>query len=130
MRAIVLGKLGGLASLAHKDIPKREPKAGQVAIHIKGFGINHAEMRMRRGKSAAAAEGDGTECVGVGLRLTASPRRGGLGLLAQPFAERPNFGPFEGPRRGDDVVGELVGQRQREQPHQSAAARSAAAIVL
>jgi NADPH:quinone reductase len=30
------------------DIP--EPRAGHVVIEIKAFGINHAEMHMRRGE--------------------------------------------------------------------------------
>ena len=49
MRAIVLEKFGGLDSLVYKDIPEPEPKAGHVVIEIKAFGINHAEMHMRRG---------------------------------------------------------------------------------
>jgi NADPH2:quinone reductase len=48
MRAIVLEKFGGLDSLAYKDIPEPEPKAGHVVIQIKAFGINHAELHMRR----------------------------------------------------------------------------------
>ena len=54
MRAIVLEKFGGLDSLVYKDIPEPEPKAGHVVIHIKAFGINHAEMHMRRGEWAEA----------------------------------------------------------------------------
>ena len=48
MRAIVLEKFGGLESLVYKEIPEPEPKAGHVVIEIKAFGINHAEMHMRR----------------------------------------------------------------------------------
>lgn len=65
MRAIVLEKFGGLDSLVYKDIPKPEPLAGQVVIRIKAFGINHAEMHMRRGEWAEAAEVSGIECVGL-----------------------------------------------------------------
>ena len=54
MRAIVLEKFGGLDSLVYKDIPEPEPKAGHVVIQIKAFGINHAEMHMRRGEWAEA----------------------------------------------------------------------------
>ena len=39
MRAIVLEKFGGLDSLVYKDIPEPEPKAGQVVIQIKAFGL-------------------------------------------------------------------------------------------
>ncbi|MEP6887849.1 MAG: zinc-binding alcohol dehydrogenase family protein [Nitrospirales bacterium] len=65
MRAIVLEKFGGLDSLAIKDIPEPEQKAGHVVIKIKAFGINHAEMHMRRGEWAEAAEVSGIECVGL-----------------------------------------------------------------
>jgi NADPH2:quinone reductase len=65
MRAIVLEKFGGLDSLVYKDIPEPEPKAGHVVIEIKAFGINHAEMHMRRGEWAEAATVSGIECVGI-----------------------------------------------------------------
>src|SRR5919204_2008969 len=65
MRAIVLEKFGGLDSLVYKDIPEPEPKTGHVVIEIKAFGINHAEMHMRRGEWAEAAKVSGIECVGV-----------------------------------------------------------------
>jgi NADPH:quinone reductase-like Zn-dependent oxidoreductase len=64
MRAIVLEKFGGLDSLVYKDIPEPEPKDGHVVIEIKAFGINHAEMHMRRGEWAEAAPVSGIECVG------------------------------------------------------------------
>src|SRR5580692_13022909 len=65
MRAIVLEKFGGLDTLVYKEIPEPEPKAGHVVIEIKGFGINHAEMHMRRGEWAEAAPVSGIECVGL-----------------------------------------------------------------
>lgn len=65
MRAIVLEKFGGLDSLVYTDIPKPLPKDGEVVIAVKGFGINHAEMHMRRGEWAEAAEVSGIECVGI-----------------------------------------------------------------
>jgi len=55
MRAIVLEKFGGPDSLVYRDIPEPEPEAGQVVIEIRAFGINHAEMHMRRGEWAEAA---------------------------------------------------------------------------
>jgi NADPH:quinone reductase len=63
MRAIVLEKFGGLDSLVYKDIPEPEPQAGHVVIEIKAFGINHAELHMRRGEWAEAAPVSGIECV-------------------------------------------------------------------
>jgi NADPH:quinone reductase len=65
MRAIVLEKFGGLDSLVYTDIPKPLPKDGEVVIKVKGFGINHAEVHMRRGEWAEAAEVSGIECVGI-----------------------------------------------------------------
>lgn len=65
MRAIVLEKFGGLDSLVYKDIPDPEPEAGTVVIEVKAFGINHAEMHMRRGEWAEAAKVSGIECVGL-----------------------------------------------------------------
>jgi NADPH:quinone reductase-like Zn-dependent oxidoreductase len=65
MRAIVLEKFGGPDSLVIKDIPEPEPKAGYAVIQVKAFGINHAEMHMRRGEWAEADPVSGIECVGL-----------------------------------------------------------------
>jgi NADPH:quinone reductase-like Zn-dependent oxidoreductase len=51
--------------LVYTDIPKPRPKNGEVVIKVRGFGINHAEMHMRRGEWAEAAEVSGIECVGI-----------------------------------------------------------------
>ncbi|MDA9425987.1 zinc-binding alcohol dehydrogenase family protein [Bradyrhizobium sp. CCBAU 53380] len=65
MRAIVLEKFGGLDSLVYRDVPEPEPQLGHVVIEVRGFGINHAEMHMRRGEWAEAAPISGIECVGL-----------------------------------------------------------------
>ncbi|WP_133646747.1 zinc-binding alcohol dehydrogenase family protein [Paraburkholderia flava] len=65
MRAIVIDKFGGLDSLVYTDLPEPEPLVGHVVIEIKAFGINHAEMHMRRGEWAEAAKVSGIECVGI-----------------------------------------------------------------
>jgi NADPH:quinone reductase-like Zn-dependent oxidoreductase len=65
MRAIVLEKFGGPDSLVYTDLPEPEPMPGHVVIEIKAFGINHAEMHMRRGEWAEAAKVIGIECVGL-----------------------------------------------------------------
>lgn len=65
MRAIILEKFGGLDSLVYTEIPKPLPKDGEVVIAVQGFGINHAELHMRRGEWAEAAEVSGIECVGI-----------------------------------------------------------------
>ena len=48
-----------------------EPKDGHVVIEIKAFGLNHAELHMRKGEWAEIADVSGIECVGL-----SSPRRG------------------------------------------------------
>jgi NADPH:quinone reductase len=65
MRAIILTGFGGLDRLVYTEIPKPLPKDGEVVIQVKGFGINHAEIHMRRGEWAEAAEVSGIECVGI-----------------------------------------------------------------
>jgi NADPH:quinone reductase-like Zn-dependent oxidoreductase len=65
MRAIVLEGFGGFDKLVYKDIPEPEPMAGHVVIQVKAFGVNHAEMHMRRGEWAENADVIGLECVGI-----------------------------------------------------------------
>ncbi|AWS44084.1 zinc-binding alcohol dehydrogenase family protein [Streptosporangium sp. 'caverna'] len=65
MRAIVIEKFGGPDSLVYRELPEPEPMAGHVVIEIRAFGLNHAEMHMRRGEWAEAAEVSGIECVGL-----------------------------------------------------------------
>src|SRR5262249_1374549 len=66
MRAIVIDHFcPGVDSLVIKEVPEPEPKLGHVVIEVKAFGINHAEMHMRKGEWAEAAEISGIECVGI-----------------------------------------------------------------
>ena len=65
MKAIVLRGFGGLESLAIENLPDPQPKPGNAVIQVKAFGINHAEIHMRRGQWAEAAPVSGIECVGV-----------------------------------------------------------------
>ena len=65
MRAIVIQGFGGVEHLVINELPNPEPKLGHAVIEVKAFGINHAEMHMRRGEWAEAAEVSGIECVGV-----------------------------------------------------------------
>src|SRR5271157_711285 len=65
MRAIVIQKFGNPENLVIKELPDPDPKPGHVVIQVKAFGINHAEMHMRRGEWAEAAEVSGIECVGL-----------------------------------------------------------------
>jgi NADPH2:quinone reductase len=65
MKAIVLSNPGKPSTFLFKDMPIPEPQEGHVVIEIKAFGINHAEMHMRKGEWAEAAEVSGIECVGI-----------------------------------------------------------------
>lgn len=64
MKAIVIDKYGPIEGLVYKELPIPEPKPDHVVIKIKAFGINHAEMHMRRGEWAESASVPGIECVG------------------------------------------------------------------
>jgi NADPH:quinone reductase-like Zn-dependent oxidoreductase len=65
MRAILRTGFGGPENLIIQKIPKPEPKDGHVVIQVKAFGINHAEMHMRKGEWAEIADVSGIECVGI-----------------------------------------------------------------
>lgn len=65
MRAIVIDQYGPVEGLVYKEIPKPEPLEGHVVIKVMAFGINHAEMHMRRGEWAESAPVSGIECVGI-----------------------------------------------------------------
>ncbi|KAJ6547335.1 hypothetical protein B0H19DRAFT_1165091 [Mycena capillaripes] len=66
MRAIVLECFGPPEkSLKLKDVPTPAPTPGYAIIKVKAFGINHAEMHMRRGEWAESMPIIGIECVGV-----------------------------------------------------------------
>ncbi len=70
MKAIVIKQYGGPEVLAIEERPMPEPKAGQVLIEVKAFGINQAEIYFRSGAWGDVAEISGIECVGV---VTADP---------------------------------------------------------
>jgi NADPH:quinone reductase len=65
MRAILRSGFGGPEVLEIREIPEPEPKAGHAVIEVKAFGINHAEMHMRKGEWAEIADVSGIECVGL-----------------------------------------------------------------
>ncbi|KAI1872722.1 uncharacterized protein JN550_003596 [Neoarthrinium moseri] len=66
MKAVVISSFGGPEVLAHQEVPKPTPTVGEVLVRVKAFGVNHAEMHMRKG-----GEWDewnpitGLECVGL-----------------------------------------------------------------
>ena len=65
MRAILRTGFGGPEVLEIREIPEPEPKTGHAVIEVKAFGINHAEMHMRKGEWAEIADVSGIECVGL-----------------------------------------------------------------
>ena len=120
MRAIVIQKFGGPENLVIKEIADPEPKPGYVVIQVKAFGVNHAEMHMRRGEWAEAAEVSGIECVGlvkscpsgefaVGTKVAAL--MGGLGADDQRQLRR-IYSPTRGKCCADRVQSPLGGPRR------------------
>jgi NADPH2:quinone reductase len=65
MKAIALSNPGAPSTYIFKEFPIPEPLPGHVVIKVKAFGINHAEMHMRKGEWAETAEVSGIECVGL-----------------------------------------------------------------
>jgi NADPH:quinone reductase-like Zn-dependent oxidoreductase len=51
MKAVVLDHFGGLDALVTKELPLPTPEHGEVLIRVRAFGLNHAEIHMRRGTS-------------------------------------------------------------------------------
>ena len=64
MRAIVISNYGDADQLSIREIPKPVPRAGEVLIRVRAFGINRAEIYMRKGLWGDVAEVSGIECVG------------------------------------------------------------------
>ena len=54
MRAILRTEFGGPEVLVSREIPEPEPKARHAVIQVKGFGLNHAELHMRKGEIGRA----------------------------------------------------------------------------
>jgi NADPH:quinone reductase len=64
-RAIVTKRYGGPEVLVLEERSAPEPQPGQIVIEVKAFGLNHAEIYLRRGTWGEVAEISGIECVGV-----------------------------------------------------------------
>jgi NADPH:quinone reductase len=65
MRAILRTEFGGPDVLVIREMPEPEPKDGHAIMEVKAFGLNHAELHMRKGEWAEIADVSGIECVGV-----------------------------------------------------------------
>jgi NADPH:quinone reductase len=65
MDAIVITKFGGPEVLELQKVPKPIAKPGEVLIEVKAFGVNHAEMHMRKGEWEEWNPITGLECAGI-----------------------------------------------------------------
>jgi len=65
MQAIVISSFGGPEVLQHRSVPKPIPTEGEVLVHVHAFGLNHAEMSMRKGEWDEWNPISGLECVGT-----------------------------------------------------------------
>jgi NADPH2:quinone reductase len=65
MDAIVISKFGGPEVLEARKVPKPIPGPEEVLIHVAAFGLNHAEMHMRKGEWDEWNPITGLECAGV-----------------------------------------------------------------
>ena len=51
MKAAVIRNAGGPEVLSIEDVPVPSPRAGEVLIRVKAFGLNRSELFTRRGRS-------------------------------------------------------------------------------
>jgi NADPH:quinone reductase-like Zn-dependent oxidoreductase len=65
MKAIVIQQYGGPEVLVVEEVGEPQPKAGEVVIEVKAFGLNHAEIYFRKGVWGEVARISGIECVGL-----------------------------------------------------------------
>ncbi|MBA5604342.1 zinc-binding dehydrogenase [Duganella sp. FT3S] len=65
MKAMVRKAYGGPEVLVPREVDLPAPGAGDVLIEVRAFGLNRAELYMRRGEWGDAAPISGIECVGV-----------------------------------------------------------------
>ena len=65
MKAIVITQKGGAENLRLTEFPKPAVSKGMVLIRVKAFGINRAEIYMRKGQWGETTEIVGIECVGI-----------------------------------------------------------------
>ncbi|KAL5349943.1 hypothetical protein ACLOAV_004977 [Pseudogymnoascus australis] len=65
MKSITLSDPGKPSTYIFKEFPVPDPLPGHVVIEIRAFGLNHAEMYMRKGEWNETAEVSGIECVGI-----------------------------------------------------------------
>ncbi|OTA90641.1 hypothetical protein M434DRAFT_397893 [Hypoxylon sp. CO27-5] len=65
MNAIVISSFGGPEVLTYQSVAKPVPVPGEALIRVRAFGVNHAEMHMRKGEWDEWNPITGLECVGT-----------------------------------------------------------------
>ena len=65
MHAILRKHFGGPDVLEIREMPEPEPKIGHAVVQVKAFGLNHAELHMRKEEWAEIADVSGIQCVGI-----------------------------------------------------------------
>lgn len=67
MRAVVIDAPGGPEALQIRDVPRPEPRAGQVLIRVEAFGLNRSELHFRSGVASTGSfpRIPGIEAVGT-----------------------------------------------------------------
>ena len=65
MEAVVIARFGGPDVLEFQKVPAPVPQKGEALIRVKAFGLNHAEMHMRKGEWDKYNPITGLECVGI-----------------------------------------------------------------
>lgn len=64
MQAMVINQYGGPEQLVLTELPTPVPEKGEVLIKVRAFGINRAEIYMRKGLFGEVTPVSGIECVG------------------------------------------------------------------
>jgi len=64
MKAVLIKQAGGPENLTVSEYDKPQPQEGLVLIKVKAFGINRAELYMRKGEWGETTDIIGIECVG------------------------------------------------------------------
>jgi len=82
MRAVLRTGFGGPEVLTVQEHAAPVAKTGYATIEVKAFGINHAELHMRRGEWAEAAPISGIECAGVVIACPGGEYRVGQKVVA------------------------------------------------
>lgn len=65
MQATVITQFGGPSVLQTRTVTKPTPTADQVLVRVRAFGLNHAEMHMRKGEWDEWNPISGLECAGI-----------------------------------------------------------------